>query len=312
LKKPRVLIGILAVLLLLAACGGGSGVAATVNGVDISVSEVESMRVSEVTAATIDKVAFAADLTDAIINVAVVTAAKGEFSIEPSPAEIAIKKDELAAQLLAAQGISVEEFFAGQGLPIERFDVIVNQQLISELLYEKFTTDAVPASDADAQLLLSSDPIGRTTACVRHILLASEEEAVDARARIDGGEEFAVVATELGTDGTAATGGDLGCQPLGMYVAAFAEAAAGAEVGVVTGPVQSDFGWHLILVESKEVPSLDILRAEIDSDRINELVGGWFREAITDATVEVDEQFGIWVTEPNPMVQPPATLDPAG
>ncbi|HKY47841.1 MAG TPA: hypothetical protein VJQ79_07665, partial [Acidimicrobiia bacterium] len=76
---------------LTAACGAGAGAtAATVNGVDISVSEVESMRISE--EATIDKVAFAQDLTNAIINVAVVTAAREEFSIEPTAEEISVKK----------------------------------------------------------------------------------------------------------------------------------------------------------------------------------------------------------------------------
>ena len=88
---------------MLAACGeAAGGVAATVNGVDISVSDVEAMRISE--EATIDKVAFAEDLTNAIINIAVVTAARDEFSIEPTTEEIAVKKEELASQLEEAQG----------------------------------------------------------------------------------------------------------------------------------------------------------------------------------------------------------------
>jgi parvulin-like peptidyl-prolyl isomerase len=292
--------------LLIAACGNGAGgTAATVNGVDISVSEVEAMRVSE--EATIDKVAFAEDLTNAIINLAVVTAARDEFSIEPSTEEIAVKKDELASQLEAARGISIEDFFATQGLPIERLDVIANQQVIRDLLFDELVAEAVPATDADARLLLSTDPIGRITACVRHILVPTEQEAIDARSRIDGGEDFAAVATEVGTDGTAASGGDLGCQPLGMYVAEFADAAAAAVVGAVTDPVESQFGWHLILVESREEASLDALREEIDVSRVNQLIDAWLLATVSDATVEVDVQYGVWVTEPSPMVQAPST-----
>jgi hypothetical protein len=289
-----------------AACGDGAGgTAATVNGVDIPVSEVEEMRISE--EATIDKVAFAEDLTNAIINLAVVTAARDEFSIEPTTEEISIKKDELTATLEEAQGISIEDFFATQGLPIERLDVIANQQVIRAHLFEQFQGDAIPATDADARLLLSADPNGRVTACVRHILVPTEQEAVDARSRIDGGEAFAAVAAEIGTDGTAASGGDLGCQPLGMYVAEFADAAAAATIGAVSDPVESQFGWHLILVESREEPSLETLREEIDAGRVNQLVDAWLLGTVTDATVEVDVRYGVWVTEPNPMVQAPSS-----
>lgn len=295
-------------IIFVAACGDGAGgTAATVNGVDISVSQVESMRISEDAAATIDKVAFAEDLTNAIVNLAVLTAAREEFSIEPTDDEINGKKEELASEFEAAQGITVEEYFATQSLPIERFDDFAKIQVIRDHLSEQLAQDVIPATDADAQLLLTADPNGRTTACVRHILVATEEEAVDARSRVDSGEAFADVAADVGTDGTAAAGGDLGCQPLGMYVAEFADAAAAATVGTVSDPVESQFGWHLILVESREEPSLEALRAEIDDGRISQLVEAWLFEAATDATVEVDPQYGVWVTEPNPMVQAPSS-----
>lgn len=295
---------VLVVALAIAACGsGGGGVAATVNGINITVAEIQSMRVSD--AATVDKATFASDLTDAIIDRAVVNAAKEEFSIEPSDAEIQAKVDDLRSEIEEAQGVTVEEFFASQNLPIERLRAIANQQVVRDKLFEQFEPDAVPATDADANLLLSTDPIGRVEACVRHILVSSEQEAVEAKGRIDGGEDFADVAVEIGTDGTAAQGGDLGCQPLGLYVAAFAQAAAEAEVGVVTGPIQSDFGWHLILVESREEPSLEDIKDQITGGRVNQLIDAWLINIVKDATVTVDSQYGTWVTEPTPMVRAP-------
>lgn len=290
----------------LAACSGGpGGVAATVNGIEIMVAEVQAMRTTE--AATVNKSDFASDLTDAIIDRAVVNAAKEEFSIEPSEAEVDAKVQELTVQIEDSQGVPVEEFFASQNLPIDRLRVIANQQVVRDKLFDQFETEAVPATDADATLLLSSDTLGRTTACVRHILLATEQEAIEAKARIDAGEEFAAVATEIGTDATAPEGGDLGCEPLGLYVPAFAEAAASAQIGVVTAPVQSEFGWHLILVESREEPSLAELKEEITASRVNQLIDAWLVEIVTDATVTVEAQYGTWVTEPSPMVQAPTS-----
>jgi peptidyl-prolyl cis-trans isomerase C len=290
----------------MAACGGGAGgIAATVNGVQITVAEVQAMRTTE--SGTVDKTLFARDLTDAIIDRAVINAARDEFSISPTTAEVDTKVTELTQQIEAAQGVPVEEFFASQNLPIERLRAIANQQVVRDKLFEHFEPEAVPATDADATLLLTSDRLGRTNACVRHILVASEQEALDAKERIDGGEDFATVAIEVSTDGSAPSGGDLGCEALGLYVAPFAEAAASARVNAVTGPVETEFGWHLILVESREEPSITQLKEEINAGRVNQLIDAWLIETVTDATVTVDSQFGTWVTSPSPMVQAPAS-----
>lgn len=87
----------------------------------------------------------------------------------------------------------------------------------------------------------------------RHILVETEEEANDVIARFNAGEEFADLAIELSTDtGTASNGGDLGWFTYDTMVPEFAEAAFSAEVGSVTGPVQSDYGWHVIQVIAHE------------------------------------------------------------
>jgi hypothetical protein len=52
---------------------------------------------------------------------------------------------------------------------------------------------------------------------------------------------------------------------------------------------------------------MEAIREEIDAGRVNELVNAWLLETISGATVEVDEQFGVWVTEPSPMVQAPSS-----
>lgn len=103
-----------------------------------------------------------------------------------------------------------------------------------------------------------------------HILVDSEEKANDLKAQIEGGADFAELAKANSTDtGSGANGGDLGWFGLGMMVKPFEEAVIAAEPGKVVGPVQSQFGYHLILVKETRVaaaPSLDDLRDELASE----------------------------------------------
>ncbi|MFO7546661.1 MAG: peptidylprolyl isomerase [Trueperaceae bacterium] len=84
--------------------------------------------------------------------------------------------------------------------------------------------------------------------CARHILVEDEELAAQLVADIADGEDFATLAAEHGTDGTASRGGDLGCFGRGSMVAPFEEAVVAAPVGTAVGPVETQFGYHVVLV----------------------------------------------------------------
>jgi peptidyl-prolyl cis-trans isomerase C len=103
----------------------------------------------------------------------------------------------------------------------------------------------------------------------RHILLLTEQQAREQRARILAGTPFATVAMEVSQDpGNAADGGDLGYFTRGQFDPGFEDAAAILERGVLSEPVQTKFGWHLILVEDKRtrpIPSFDELKGSIIS-----------------------------------------------
>lgn len=100
-----------------------------------------------------------------------------------------------------------------------------------------------------------------------HILVDSEDKAKDLKAQLDAGADFAELAKANSTDtGSGAQGGDLGWFGTGMMVKPFEDAVVAAEVGKVTAPVQSDFGWHLILVKETRPaapPALEELQDEI-------------------------------------------------
>ncbi len=93
----------------------------------------------------------------------------------------------------------------------------------------------------------------------RHILFTgddAEAHALSARGRLEAGETFAALAKELSADAaTRNDGGDLGSFPRGRMLAAFDEVAFALEPGKPSGPVKTDRGVHLILVESHEVGS---------------------------------------------------------
>lgn len=114
----------------------------------------------------------------------------------------------------------------------------------------------------------------------RHILLESEEEALEVIALLDDGRDFATLAEERSTGPTASDGGDLGYFSPDSMVEPFAEAVRSMEMGSYsTEPVQTQFGWHVILLEDireQQPPGLDAVREEIrrevEAEKLEEYV----------------------------------------
>ena len=94
-----------------------------------------------------------------------------------------------------------------------------------------------------------AEPVEQVKAA--HILVEEEETAREIAAKLEDGADFADLAAEHGTDGTAEQGGDLGWFEQGDMVPEFAEAAFALETGAVSDPVKSPFGWHLILLQER-------------------------------------------------------------
>jgi peptidyl-prolyl cis-trans isomerase C len=128
------------------------------------------------------------------------------------------------------------------------------------------TDEAVQAA-YDARF---KDAAPQTEYSAAHILVETEEKAKALKTELDGGADFAELAKVNSTDtGSGANGGDLGWFGLGAMVKPFEDAVVAAEVGKVTAPIKSDFGWHLILVKETRIaaaPPLDDLRDELASE----------------------------------------------
>ena len=113
----------------------------------------------------------------------------------------------------------------------------------------------------------------------RHILVATEDEAKEIAERLKKGEDFATFAKEKSKDANA-EGGDLGWFGRGQMLKPFEDAAFALDVGQISEPVQTQFGWHIIKVEEKRdqpLPTFDQVKEAI----IAQLVQAKAQEVVT-------------------------------
>jgi peptidyl-prolyl cis-trans isomerase SurA len=138
---------------------------------------------------------------------------------------------------------------------------------------------------------------------VRHILVKPNEVLDDDAARefigslkqrIESGEDFAVLAKEHSDDiGSAQEGGELGWTNPGQMVPEFETAMAGAEIGVITDPVRSEFGWHILEVTDRRTENFaeQVRRNQVANflreSKYEEELENWLREIREEAFVDI-------------------------
>nr|WP_295971168.1 peptidylprolyl isomerase [uncultured Bacillus sp.] len=119
------------------------------------------------------------------------------------------------------------------------------------MLEEKATLKTVKVTEKDVKKYY--DEKYKPEIKARHILVADEETAKKVKEKLDAGEKFEDLAKEYSTDtGTAAKGGDLGWFGPGAMVAEFEEAAYALNKNEISGPVQTQNGFHIIQVTDKK------------------------------------------------------------
>jgi foldase protein PrsA len=179
-----------------------------------------------------------------------------------------------------------------RALPADVFEQVANLQAGGA------ARGRIAAEDAEERYQASPEELGVT--CVRHILVADEEAAQDVVAELEQGADFAELAGELSTDqGTADSGGAVvnpqtGAPCLSTSAAletldpTFVAAAAEAVPGEPTEPVETSFGWHVILAR----PYSEVAEA-VDSIYGAQLFADYLRAA----DVSVDPRYGRWDAE---------------
>ena len=299
MKRFALLVGILA--LVAAACGSSDEVAAVVNGTEITVADVETFAQT-----TFEEAAgpFNQALNTLVAWQITEDGANADFAYDASVDEV---DEQLQSVLDNAQFESVEDMAESQGVATSTIRsyvvLLMTQEAIAAELEQ--TLDQPGDEEIDAQL--TDNLPAWTTVCAAHILLETEEEAQAVAERLEAGEDFATLAMELSIDpGSGANGGNLDCMVAGGYVQPFAEATIEAPIGEVVGPVQSEFGYHLIIVSERTTATTDEVRAALLENALTTAFNDWYLATAQAAEVTVTEQYGQWVAEPEPRVLPPS------
>lgn len=180
-----------------------------------------------------------------------------------------------------------------------------------------------PPTDADVQAAYQTAiaqfrercPSGRF---VSHILVPSQQLAAGLAAQISAGTSFEQIASQQSTDtASARDGGALGCIDGQQLAPAFQQVAVSLPLNQVSAPVQTQFGWHLILV--RDTIPFEQLRNGL-RQRLEQQSPAAERELtarVARADVDVDPRYGRWVVragrgsvEPPPGAPRPTTSAP--
>ena len=206
----------------------------------------------------------------------------------------------------------LDEWLAQAGISYDDLKAVMRVQLYRQKLMDVVTAD-VPTTEEQVW--------------ARHILVEDEATAQEVLEKLKAGEDFAALAETYSQDpGSAAQGGDLGWFGRGMMVKPFEDAAFSLQVGEISPPVQTDFGWHIIQVLGHEERPMTTTQIENAKDQA-------FREWLQQVRDQADiETYDLWrkyvPTEPDlsPQLkaqlqqfllsmqqpQPPALPTPAG
>lgn len=207
-----------------------------------------------------------------------------------------IVKQEIAYKYLAGQADekaqqdgakSAEEQFANfkNSVGEEQFQKMLTDQKLSEQDVKNYMTrimtviksETNKVTDEQVKKEFETNIDQFTTASVRHVLInftdpktnkeRPKEEALklakEVKDKLDNGADFAEIAKKYSEDpGSAQNGGLYENSPVGQWVEAFKEAAKTQKVGEIGEPVETEYGYHIIKVESRNEASFDKLTAE--------------------------------------------------
>lgn len=175
-------------------------------------------------------------------------------------------------------------------LKIQR-DQILAQRMAASYLEQN------PVSEAELRLAYDDniDKLSGPQYKARHILLGSQEDALEVIEELDQGQNFEELAIERSTGPSGPNGGDLSWFAAETMVAPFATAVRSMKVGSYSAePVETQFGFHVILLEDtrdQAPPGLDSVRAEltqfVSQEKIEEFVNSLraAAEIVTDIAV---------------------------
>lgn len=192
--------------------------------------------------------------------------------------------DQLVRQAALAQSFEGEPSLAARlALENEERSLIAGEAV--ELVMQGAATDAEIQESYDATY---GDGTSGEEYNASHILVDTEAEAQAIVEELAGGADFATLAQEKSTGPSGPSGGELGWFGPGRMVPDFEAAVIALQVGEVSQPVQTQFGWHVIILnDTREVaaPSLEEVREELALEIQQQAVSDHIEQLVADADV---------------------------
>ena len=200
--------------------------------------------------------------------------------LAPSEESIDTILDNIRSNLL--EGQTFEELLAETGFGEEAFlRLMVTEAETIDLLMTSMRDEMIVSDDQlTIAYQLNKDRFSvAEQVCARHILIDTEADAQAVLTDLADGADFAQLAAERSTGPSGPNGGDLGCFTRGRMVAPFEEASFGAALGQPTDTIETQFGFHVILVYDRQEASFTPreqvagqLEQGIREERLNEII----------------------------------------
>ena len=303
--RPRALILVLVALLVLAACDTGEQPAAEVDGARISNEQLATDQqlfdfLTAISGSTCgqpegdetqDAACARLTLTN-LIQEELVKAYAAQHDLSADPDTVANVIGQIEQSVGGAKAL--DQQLEQSDLTRAGFEAFATRLLLFNSVQTAVGEDRV--TDERVQQLYDENRSQYTTVEVAHILVPTRAEAEEI-AREATPKNFADLAAERSQDAaSAANGGSLGPTVESAFVQqydpTFVAAALALQPGQISQPVQTQFGWHVIELLSREVAPLDQVREQITSQAAAEAFQLWMQERLQTAAIRVNPRYG--------------------
>lgn len=202
-------------------------------------------------------------------------------------------QERLEAQIEQLGG---EEAFRGQlersGASVADVRTLLRAQTVREAVAEDVVAEEI--SDEALREEYEERRAEFTDVTTAHILVDTRAEAEEIL-EIATPQNFARLARQRSQDpGSAPQGGDLGENPVTDFVEPFAEAVLGIPVGEIGGPVETDFGFHVVHVTAREEVPFETIRDRLIDERSGTVFLEWLQGRLSEAEVRVNPRYGLF------------------
>ena len=195
--------------------------------------------------------------------------------------------DQLIQQELLSGTITDDPSWLGTAMENQRRNIL-SSVVINALRANAITEDTLQTAYASK----FPEGSGEQEYKASHILVETEQEVRDLLVMLDDGADFGGLATEHSIGPSGPRGGDLGWFGKGQMVTPFENAIMGMDAGTYVGPVQTQFGYHLIFLNDRRVtapPPFEDVRGELEVEIQNAAVEDHLRGLIANADVVMSD-----------------------